>query len=522
MSQIIVPSKRIWTRQPQRPQPLVRAIAEINPIGANFAVDASLQGKPFAKTSQYEPAIRVQQGAKWYFHGETNVSNAYFAEFDAVPLSGEYTVVLEIFGNLYSKHTFLSKGVVGSTGISVSTGTSYSGDGSGALSMQVTHYGVALYSFPASSFKPKLAPCTIVITGKANDVAKCWINGVYIGSVAVGNLTADSTSPLRIGRPFGGDDKFFYGGISLGFVASKRVSDGLAQSISRNRWRVFEPRAQQTFISIGSGNSDLAAEASGASTASGSATLSAQVALAGVGVSVAGGAAVGSVAVPLSAAGISVSGGSANGTATVRISAAGLAQAAGQAGLSAAVLLQAAGAAQAAGNTALAALLNAQAAGAAQAGGSANLTGGAPGALSASGGSIASGSTVLSINVKLQATGAAQASGSANGTASAPGALSATGGSQSSGSGALKVTVQVSAAGFVQAMGAGRLDVFIPISASGGGVSGGLASLSTGGVVRSVARSRVIHLSGEARRLGIRSEHRRVIIPHEQRRVRLS
>ena len=255
MSQIIVPQRRVWTRQPQQPQPLVRAIAEINPIGANFAVDASLQGKPFAKTSQYEPAIRVRQGAKWYFHGETNVSNVYFAEFKAFTLSGEYTVVLEIFGNLYAKHVFLTKGVGGVGGIAITTNTSYIADGSGTLSMQVIHYGVDSYSLPVSSFRPKQAPCTIVITGKANDVAKCWINGVFIGSVAVGDFNADTTSPVRIGRPVGNDDndKYFYGGISLGFVGGRRIPDALAQELSRNPWQVFRPRAQQTFYSIGAG-----------------------------------------------------------------------------------------------------------------------------------------------------------------------------------------------------------------------------------------------------------------------------
>lgn len=212
-------------------------------------------------------------------------------------------------------------------------------------------------------------------------------------------------------------------------------------------------------ILVPSSASALSGSATGGATSGGSANLSAQVALAGVGVATAGGSAVGSVAVPLSATGLSVAGGSAAMTATVSISASGLAQAAGTAGLSAAVLLAGAGAAQASGNATLAAQLSAMASGAAQAGGSANLSGGAQGAISASGGAVSGGSAVLNVTVQIAATGGAVAGGSANLSGGPQGAIAASGVAVAGGSGTLSVTVALTAAGFAQAMGAGVLTV---------------------------------------------------------------
>jgi len=226
------------------------------------------------------------------------------------------------------------------------------------------------------------------------------------------------------------------------------------------------------------GESSLNASASGSNVASGSASLSAQVALASVGVSTASGSAALAASVPLSAVGLSVAAGSAIPSATVTISASGLAQAAGQAGLSASVLAQAAGAALASGNATLAAQLNALATGAAQAGGSANLSGGAAGSLSASGSAIAAGTAVLSVTVGLQAAGSALASGSATGSANAPGQVSAAGGAEAGGSGVMSARVSITAAGFVQAMGQGAFSATVPLSAFGAVTASGYAHLT--------------------------------------------
>jgi hypothetical protein len=263
------------------------------------------------------------------------------------------------------------------------------------------------------------------------------------------------------------------------------VHNSWLEDRARNPWGIFAAQRIDTFVPIG-GGSTLNASAAGADVASGSAALSAQVALAAVGVSTASGSAALSASVPLSATGVAVSSGGANPTATVTIAAAGLAQAAGQAGLSASVLLAGAGAAQAAGNATLAAQLNALAAGAAQASGSASLSGGAAGSMSASGQAQAGGSAVLSVTIGLQASGSAQSVGSASGSANAPGAVSASGGAVATGAALPVVTVSLTAAGFVQAMGAGQLVVSVNLTALGQAVAAGSANLGQPGAEMTV------------------------------------
>lgn len=270
-----------------------------------------------------------------------------------------------------------------------------------------------------------------------------------------------------------------YQKIGLNLWYNRALTDGELRALADNPWQLFRPRSLGIFVPVAAGGgSTLNASASGSDVASGSASLSAQVALASVGVSTASGAATLAASVPLSAVGLAVASGSATPSATVTISAAGLAQAAGQAGLSASVLAQAAGAALASGNATLAAQLNALATGAAQAGGSANLSGGAAGSLSASGAAIAAGTAVLSVTVGLQAAGSALASGTATGSANAPGQVSATGGAAAGGSGVMSAQVSITAAGFVQAMGQGAFSATVPLSAFGVVTASGYAHLT--------------------------------------------
>lgn len=241
----------------------------------------------------------------------------------------------------------------------------------------------------------------------------------------------------------------------------------------------------------------LAAAASGAALASGSATLAGQIALAAVGVAAAGGSSTAGVAVPLSAAGIATAGGSANRSAAITISAAGLAQAAGQAGLAVGVqvaaagaaaatgnatlagqiALAAAGAAQAAGNATLAAQLAAIAAGAAQASGSANLTGGAGGQLSATGGASATGSATLVAQIAAVAAGLATAAGSVN--AGAKIAAGASGTATAAGAAAAGAQVAGGGGGSATASGSAALRVQLAAIAAGGSLAGGSAALVT-------------------------------------------
>ena len=277
---------------------------------------------------------------------------------------------------------------------------------------------------------------------------------------------------------------------------------------------LFEPIAQVGFdfpAASGGTSQDLAG--SGAATASGTASLAAQIALAGVGVSLASGTATPKIDIALSALGLAVSSGSAtlsgaaagslaaSGAATasgsaalaanVTISATGLAQAAAAAGLSAAVLLAGAGAAAAAGNAALAVQLQALAQGAAQAGGSATVSGSAAGELSGYGQASASGAALLTLDVRLAAAGSAGASGS--------GTLQEYG-----------TAVNLTAAGFVQAMGAGVLKIDIALAAIGAGRASGAALLVPAGLAYSSARR--LAVAAENRRLAVAAENRKLVI----------
>lgn len=338
----------------------------------------------------------------------------------------------------------------------------------------------------AGAISPSSLPQTLAVTGGLVESREtlAYVNGKVATTLSTGpdgatGQATDSGANVWIGRRYDGatqlDGKIYYVA-----VWNRQLSAAEVAALHANPWQIFEDEEDYLFIPAGGGLT-LNASAAGSDTASGMASLAAQVALAAVGISVAGGSASPSVSIPLSAAGLAVAGGSAGAVATVTLAAAGLAQAAGQAGLSASVFLQAAGAAQTAGNAALAAQLNALAAGAAQATGTANLTGGAPGALSASGSNVVSGVAELSITVNLQATGAAQADGSAAGVALAPGAMSGSGAAAASGWATWSCLVSLNAAGFVNAMATGSFVVDVDISAAGSGVTSGYAGLQLQG-----------------------------------------
>lgn len=312
---------------------------------------------------------------------------------------------------------------------------------------------------------------------------KAYLNGVLSNSKSL--TTSGFTATDSVGFAVNGaldNSNTSYGGdskVALLYMFNRVLTADEARLLSNDPYALLGSPLKSVFLGAAAGGgSTLNASASGGDVASGSASLSAQVALASVGVSAASGSATLAASVPLSAVGLSVAAGSATPSATVTISASGLAQAAGQAGLSASVLAQAAGAALASGNATLAAQLNALATGAAQAGGSANLSGGAAGSLSASGAAIAAGTAVLSVTVGLQAAGSALASGTATGSANAPGQVSATGGATAGGSGVMSARVSITAAGFVQAMGQGSFSATVPLSAFGAVTASGYAHLT--------------------------------------------
>ena len=228
--------------QPQQFSQVAPAFAGVGFRGANFALTCDVSGKPYLATSQNQPMRRPNKIGIGYYPGDTNVAVLGYAAFEPFPLVDEYTSVFQIFGNFYQPHRILTKGVPSVSGVQIDLLCNYSADGSAPLQIRIVHYGVAGYLLPASSFKPKNEPCTVVLTGRANDVAKCWINGVYIGSTVVGVMYPDTSSGLLYGRTESGDNKYFYGGHSLALFAPKRISDEMAKSLSANPWQIFEPQ----------------------------------------------------------------------------------------------------------------------------------------------------------------------------------------------------------------------------------------------------------------------------------------
>lgn len=324
-----------------------------------------------------------------------------------------------------------------------------------------------------------------------------------------------ASSGYMLSVPTPGARRLMLGGV----LAQPNLSIDLARRLAKDPFgTLFAGAVGRLSFPVSANSAALEATADGTAQTSGSAGLTAQVTLAGIGVSLAAGSGALSVDVPLSAAGIALAVGTANSTATVSLTASALAQAAGSAGLSAGIFLSAASAALAAGNADLAIQLTAQATGAAQATGSA-----VPAAQanpSAAGLAETSGLSILNIVISLQAGGGSQSNGTATPTTSASGSLNAQGAvntdgsahpavsaeitasgsaatsgsahpssnagtnltglgyAESAGTGHLLASASLSAAGFIHAMGSGALIINIPLQAIGHAQSAGSANLT--------------------------------------------
>ena len=474
MANIIIPSRRIWTRQPQQAvaidwsNPLTHGLADV--IDLRIIPRSLILGTP---ASVFGSSLAYGRPTKngLSFDNTQSYGGVYFQRADGAYATAEQTHLTigqyDVSSGFYAGYFCTADGSGASASMSLQSAAGadvlvYPGGN--------TYAGVEAALLGAGQLVLALAS-----KPGATDIYK---NGVLIGS---GSNSPDvkTTSRLVIfGERAALTAYSVKGKQLLHLFFNKKLSAAQIAALSENPWQIFRPQPRRLFFDAAVGGGNLSASATGGGIATGTAALAAQVALASVGVSTASGSAALAASVPLSAVGLSVASGSAAPSATVTISASGLAQAAGQAGLSASVLAQAAGAALASGNATLAAQLNALATGAAQAGGSANLSGGAAGSLSASGAAIAAGTAVLSVTVGLQAAGSALASGTATGSANAPGQVSATGGAAAGGSGVMSARVSITAAGFVQAMGQGAFSATVPLSAFGVVTASGYAHLT--------------------------------------------
>lgn len=479
MPDILVPSRRLWTAQPQRlvaidapPGASVRfALLGSQGMRNLVGVQPTISGTPIVSHLRGLPVVRL------------DTSNRFSAGPKVID-RGRFTVVF--VGGLDAPSTSYGCLVFGQVQSNTATASAatydwaiYESVAANQVSMQASNGSAVVNASPPD------APAWIA--GKQRSVAACFDAGVPKisvdgGAVGVGAALSGGLVAANWGMQSGG----YWGNSTYNPVvriALAVVLDGWAaspaelQALSANPWQIFRARRRAIYVDMGAGGGSLPASASGGAQAGGSAAPSVQVALAGVGVALAGGTAGITAAVPLSAAGFSVVSAAANPSATVTLSAAGLAQAAAAAGISASVLLQASGAAQASGNATLAAHLSMLASGAAQAAGSATATLTGAGQIAAAGSAHADGAAALVVSVSLTAAGTSSASGAATLTGGSAGAVSASGAAQATGIGTVQVAVSLTASGFVQAMGAGAFAVQIPLAAIGSATATGSATL---------------------------------------------
>lgn len=575
MSHIIVPSRRVWTRQPRNIQGLAdrwvqkspRAffLPSLGPVDILNGTGFIPNNGPSIKGFQGCASIVSTAGSSSYvgFRAPENVSGSRSSKLydvSAPPL----TLISISTANFNSGYALMRGN--GSGQPAFAAGAWYGSFKGGTGYVRTTSGGIQLA--PQTSNFDTSVQLAVTVLSIGPSATNLWCGPIGSGILHAASAATpggnfyyeygDAYRCLSIGANYSG---FATNTVGAGMFLSEFSQDDAAALIA-NPWGLFKARRRISYFDLGAGaGSTLNGSATGAAVAAGAAALAAQVALSAVGVSSATGGAAGAISVPLSATGVEVSSGAAAATATITLSAAALAESAGAAGLSSAVLLAGAAAAQSAGNGQLAVLLAAQAAGVEQSGGSATATGGALGSIAAAGQEQSGGQAVLQVSINLQAAGTETSSGAALATASTAGQLAAqgigaTGGTafptvrintaaagqattagtasgqaipgnsitgfghaESAGHAALSVTVLVTAAGFVQAMGAGALAIEIPLAAFGIAQTGGAAGLA---VIPDYVPVAPLNLVASVRRLASLqiAAHRPCLLRHGVSRVR--
>ncbi len=251
MSHIIIPQRRIWTRQPQRPVRLDSSYLRDGAVGACFSGSPSdAFGNAIATPSQ-GVAIRQMVPGSSYGYFPTDSYSSYSANLGKVSLSGEYTLAFQLSGLYYgSDHAILIAGQSGVGGLYVSFTGGYNGSGLSTPTVSVTHFTVADYTLGSLGIKPAEKLCTIVITGKANSEAVLYCNGSRIASVAIGGLVAYSGQASY--GALGGNN--FRGGSSFALASPIALTAKEAIDLTINPWKLFEQRSRSVFVGAGSSN----------------------------------------------------------------------------------------------------------------------------------------------------------------------------------------------------------------------------------------------------------------------------
>ena len=313
MANIIVPSRRIWTRQPQQAVEIDRQ----SPFGQSALVWSG--AAPEINQANLAAASIVSGARSVSLLGRSvNIQNGY------IDVAGSFTVVSTPISFLWvGRHNETgsrnSELIGSSAGAAAGVSFGYSvGDiriswpnGGGSLTAAVTvDPAIGDFISVAGSYNPTSGLLVVCYKNHSTGVVRSGNTSYGYSNWSAGN------GLWRIGNSQGSGwttkgDNF------LALATLRALPLAALISSAQNPWQIFAPQKRYSFFDMGAGGgSTLNASASGAAQASGSATLAAQVALAGVGVAIAGGSAAASVAVPLSAAGLAVAGGSAGASAT--------------------------------------------------------------------------------------------------------------------------------------------------------------------------------------------------------------
>lgn len=460
MSQLLVPSKRVWTRQPPGETGVLP--------GVLFAFNAAV----WAKEQVVGTTMAQRHGSLFALkRAKTHVCADLTAHAAAGLLvsnlghrAGVHFCQPSIFvcavrpttanGCFFSRYAAVASTVgyagafkIGRSGTSVVVNFN---DGSGTMQ-----------TWTVSGANVVSNKDTVIVIDVRRDKLVCYQDGKYIAETAwtmpdLGvSLLANGSLPLTIGGEGNGVHSGFAGYVySIGVV-----SDGDPRPLSENPWQIYQPRRQVTVPSLGAPvGATLEGHAQAQAAASGNLTLSAS--LDGLALSVATATGQLTTQIPVAGAAVSVVSAAGNLLTGIRLSANAVASAVAAGNLSAQIRLDGAALAQAAASAGLtsAILLAGNAQG--QAGASGTLAGGTSGL---AGDAQAAATAIATLTTSIRLSGSAAAAAGVNGLLTTQIPLTAAALAQAIATGSLSVAILLAGEARVEASASGVLgDTVVP------------------------------------------------------------
>lgn len=244
MTGIIVPSRRVWTRQPQRSvdidwsNPITRGLwFAHNPASGSY-------GQKSANTPSGEIGRKISEaGVNDLFSGS---QTREFLNTSGAPLSGALSILVVGFrsssSNVLPLITRQSGGQAGGLEI-----TLYNLYGSPASRVYSTyHDGTSQRNFNAAYVNG--------VAASANGAPDTIIGKDYAIAVRADSIPAQSSGVnIKLGGTSFGGSYYLIGGVSLAAVWDRKLADAELKSLSSNPWQIFKPRTRRTIIDLGAG-----------------------------------------------------------------------------------------------------------------------------------------------------------------------------------------------------------------------------------------------------------------------------